>query len=87
MKLTGSYITNISMAFCPTFDTTFASKGGFSISNLRPKHVLWSILGVATVVCIGMLIGLLVNKIKAYNKKVRSQPIRYINLYNDSSFA
>ncbi|CAH2037730.1 unnamed protein product, partial [Iphiclides podalirius] len=28
MKMTGTYITNISMAFCPTFDTTFASKRG-----------------------------------------------------------
>ncbi|XP_045535651.1 phospholipase A2 inhibitor beta-like [Papilio machaon] len=88
MKYAGTYVTNISMAFCPTFDSTFANKRRFSISNLRPKHVLWSIFGVAVVVCIGMLVGLLVNTLKAfYHKKLQSHPIRYINLHSDTSYA
>ncbi|XP_068631588.1 chondroadherin-like [Battus philenor] len=88
MKFAGTYITNISLTFCPTYDTTFNNKKGFSISNLKPKHVLWSIFGVAVIVCLGMLMGLLINTTKAfYNKKIRSQPIRYINLHSDSSYA
>ncbi|CAG5031854.1 unnamed protein product [Parnassius apollo] len=88
MKFSGTFITNITLTFCPTFDSTYATKKGFSISNLRPKHILWSIFGVAMIVCAGMLIGLLVNAMKAfYNKNIRSQPIRYINLHSDSSFA
>lgn len=88
MKFAGAHITNITLSFCPTLDTTFASKKGFSFSDLRPKHVLWSIIGVASVVAIGMLCGLLVNASKAfYNKKIRSQPIRYININEDSNFA
>ncbi|XP_050670751.1 chondroadherin-like [Leptidea sinapis] len=81
MRLSGSYITNISVSFCPQFDTTFAPKRGFSISDLKPKHIIWSILGVATIVGIGMICGLLVNTAKAFYKKTfRSQPIRYVNI-------
>ncbi|XP_075973353.1 tsukushi-like isoform X2 [Anticarsia gemmatalis] len=88
MRLSGAYITNITLTYCPTFDTTFAPKKSFSLSNLKPKHILWSILGVASVACLGMLLGLLVNTIKSvYNKRIRSQPIRYINITSDSSFA
>ncbi|XP_049869114.1 chondroadherin-like isoform X1 [Pectinophora gossypiella] len=87
IKLSGQYITNITLTFCPTFDDTFNRKKGFSMSDLKPKHVLWSIFGVATVVGLGMVIGLLVNGIKAYIKRMRSQPIHYINLNEDSSFA
>ncbi|CAH2268987.1 chondroadherin-like [Pararge aegeria] len=87
MRLNGAYITNITASFCPTLDTTFAAKKGFSI-NLKPKHILWSILGVAAVVGIGMICGLLVNTIKAvYKKNTRSQPIRYFNINDDTNFA
>lgn len=86
MKFSGEYITNITVSYCPTFDNTFASKRGFSLSNLRPKHVLWSILGVAAVVVIGMMVGMLVNCIKAvYVKKIKSQTIRYYNLNTDTA--
>lgn len=75
MRLSGAYITNITLTFCPTLDNTFAPKKGFSFSDLRPRHVLWSILGVAMVVLLGMILGLIVNAIKAvYNKQIRSQP-------------
>lgn len=88
MRLSGAYITNITLTFCPTLDNTFASKKGFSFSDLRPKHVLWSILGVAMIVLLGMLLGLMVNAIKAvYNKQIRTQPIRYVNINSDTSFA
>ncbi|KAJ0177103.1 hypothetical protein K1T71_007112 [Dendrolimus kikuchii] len=87
MRLSGEYITNITLTYCPTLDTTFSAKKGFSLSNLKPKHVLWSILGVAAVVVIGMLLGLLVNAIKSLYKKRISQPIRYINISSDTSFA
>nr|XP_026488240.1 chondroadherin-like [Vanessa tameamea] len=84
MRLTGAYVTNITVSFCPQFDTTFATKKGFSIKDLKPKHILWTILGVATVVGIGMICGLLVNLAKAfYRKNLRSQPIRYININDD----
>ncbi|XP_050346326.1 TLR4 interactor with leucine rich repeats-like [Nymphalis io] len=84
MRLSGAYITNITVSFCPQFDTTFAPKKGFSIKDLKPKHILWSILGVASVVGIGMICGLLVNFAKAfYKKNLRSQPIRYININDD----
>lgn len=87
MRLAGEYITNITVNFCPSLDTTFAPKKSFSLSDLRPKHVLWSILGVATIVALGMLLGILVNASKAfYNRKI-TQPIRYININEDSSFA
>ncbi|KAI8435788.1 hypothetical protein MSG28_004016, partial [Choristoneura fumiferana] len=79
MRLAGTYITNITASFCPTFDTTFDStkKKGFTFSSLRPKHVLWSIFSVAMVALFGMLIGLLVNTAKTfYKKKIRGQPIR-----------
>lgn len=88
MRLSGTYITNITMSFCPAFDTTFATKKGFSFSNIKPKHILWSILGVASIVGIGMICGLLVNVVKAFYKKtIRTQPIRYININEDSSLA
>ncbi|XP_045772075.1 phospholipase A2 inhibitor beta-like [Maniola jurtina] len=88
MRLTGAYITNITASFCPAFDTTFAAKKGFTISDLRPKHIMWSILGVAAVVGIGLICGLLVNTIKAvYNKNARPQPIRYFNINDDTNFA
>ncbi|XP_022123640.2 carboxypeptidase N subunit 2-like isoform X1 [Pieris rapae] len=88
MRLNGAYITNITISFCPTFDTTFAPKKQFSITDLRPKHVLWSILGVAAVVGIGMICGIIVNAAKAFYKKKLSQPIRYVNINNsESSFA
>ncbi|CAK1547081.1 unnamed protein product [Leptosia nina] len=88
MRLNGAYITNITVSFCPTFDTTFTPKRGFSLSDLRPKHVLWSILGVAAVVGIGMICGIIVNAAKAFYKKKLSQPIRYININNsEASFA
>lgn len=87
MRLSGEYITNITLTYCPTLDTTFAAKQGFSLSNLRPKHVLWSILAVAAVVVIGMFLGLLVNAVKSLYKKKISQPIRYININSDTSFA
>ncbi|XP_046979104.1 TLR4 interactor with leucine rich repeats-like [Vanessa cardui] len=84
MRLSGAYVTNITVSFCPQFDTTFATKKGFSIKDLKPKHILWTILGVATVVGIGMICGLLVNLAKAfYRKNLRSQPIRYININHD----
>lgn len=88
MRFAGEYVTNITLPFCPTLDSTFAAKKSFSLSDLKPKHVLWSILGVATVVAIGMLFGLLVNATKAfYNKKIRTQPIRYRNINADVTFA
>lgn len=88
MKLTGANITNITLTYCPTIDSTFSPMKSFSLSNLRPKHVLWSIFGVATVVCVGMLIGLMVNYIRAfYKKKFTTQPVNYIHLDEDSSFA
>lgn len=93
MRLAGAYITNITASFCPTFDTTFdttvdSTKKGFTFSSLRPKHVLWSIFSVAMVALFGMLIGLLVNTAKTfYKKKIRGQPIRYININADSTFA
>ncbi|OWR52457.1 leucine-rich transmembrane protein [Danaus plexippus plexippus] len=88
MRLSGTYITNFTAPLCPSFDTTFAQKNRFSLKDLKPKHVLWSILGVATVVGIGMLCGILVNFIKElYKKNLRSEPIRYINIVNDSSYA
>ncbi|XP_072932110.1 uncharacterized protein [Epargyreus clarus] len=91
MRLSGAYVTNITVSYCPSFDSPFTQQNlrskGFSFSDLRPKHILWSILGVASVVVIGMLCGLLVNTTKAiYRKKVRSEPIRYIHISN-SSFA
>ncbi|KAI5651752.1 leucine rich repeat domain-containing protein [Phthorimaea operculella] len=90
MKMHGEYLTNItSYLFCPTFDsTTSKSRNGFSLTDLKPRHVLWSVVGVGLIVVIGMLLGLLVNAAKAfYNKKFNAQPIHYINLRTDSSFA
>lgn len=87
MKLSGTYLTNMTVSFCPEFDNTFTQKKGFTLSDLKPKHVLWSILGVATVVGIGMICGLLVNAAKSvYNKKIRTQPIHYMNI-KEPSFA
>ncbi|CAH0667547.1 unnamed protein product [Chilo suppressalis] len=86
LKLSGEYITNITLSFCPTFDKTFSSKRKFSITNLKPKQVLWSIFGVAIVACIGMAIGWLVKSVKNIYKKNRNQPVPYINL-NSNSFA
>ncbi|XP_038212297.1 chondroadherin-like [Zerene cesonia] len=87
MRLNGAFITNITVSFCPTFDTTFAPKRGFSFSDLRPKHILWSILGVGTVVGIGMICGIIFNAAKTCYKKKLSQPIRYVNINSESSFA
>lgn len=89
MRLSGANITNITVSFCPSFDTTYNdAKKSFSLSDLKPKHVLWSLFGVVMVVCMGMLLGLLVNCLKAfYIKKIKNQPIHYINLNADSSFA
>lgn len=89
MRLSGAYITNITMTYCPTFDSTFFPKKSFSLSDLRPKHILWSILGVATVVGIGMIIGLMVNYIKGfYKRQFRGQPgVNYSNLIEDSTYA
>ncbi|XP_052740263.1 phospholipase A2 inhibitor beta-like [Bicyclus anynana] len=87
MRMHGFYITNITASFCPTFDTTFAAKKSFSISDLKPKHILWSILGVAAIVGIGMICGLLVNTMKTiYKKNARAQPIRYTNINDDINF-
>lgn len=87
MRLSGEYITNITLTYCPTLDNTFAAKRGFTLSNLKPKHVLWSILGVASIALIGMLLGLFVNAIKSFYRKKISQPIRYVNINSDTSFA
>ncbi|XP_028161735.1 chondroadherin [Ostrinia nubilalis] len=89
MRLSGEYITNITVSFCPTFDNTFTSKRSFRIGDLKPKHVLWSIFGVTVVVAIGMVLGWIVKAMKTvYKKKIKkTQPIRYINLNEDSSFA
>ncbi|XP_063618568.1 phospholipase A2 inhibitor beta-like [Cydia splendana] len=89
MRLAGEYITNIT-GFCPTLDSTpeSAKNKKFSFGNLRPKHLLWSIFGVAMVALFGMLLGLLVNTLKTFYKtKVKSQPIKYVNINADSSFA
>lgn len=89
MRLAGTYITNITVSFCPTFDTTFdktlnSTKKGFTFSNLKPKHILWSIFGVAVVALFGMLVGLVVNTTKTfYKKKIKGQPIQYININAD----
>lgn len=85
--MSGTYITNISLSDCLTFDSINFPKKSFSLSDLKPKHVLWSIFGVATVVCIGMLIGLMVNYIRRfYKKQFRSQSgINYSNLNEDLS--
>ncbi|XP_048482960.1 insulin-like growth factor-binding protein complex acid labile subunit [Plutella xylostella] len=90
MRWSGAYITNVTLDYCPTFDNTFTpkQKKSFGIRDLKPKHVLWSIFGVAMIVLVGMVIGLLVNTVKAFYKKTfRSQPIHYININDDSSFA
>ncbi|CAH0750958.1 unnamed protein product [Diatraea saccharalis] len=87
LRLSGEYITNITLSFCPTFDKTFSNKKRFSITSLKPKQVLWSIFGVAIVVCIGIAIGWMVKGIKSiYKKKIRNQPVPYINL-NSNSYA
>lgn len=84
MRLSGAYITNITVSFCPKLDTTFAPKKGFSLSDLRPKQILWSILGVGTVVGIGIICGLMVNYIKEFFKKtIRNEPIRYVNINDE----
>lgn len=88
-KLYGSLLTDIPMENCPT-DPESTPKQSF-LASLKPKHVLWSILGVALIVLIGMGAGLLVNSIKLYVRNREShQSIRYVNLHNkntDSSFA
>ncbi|KAL4709901.1 hypothetical protein ACJJTC_003864 [Scirpophaga incertulas] len=87
LRLSGEYITNITISFCPTLDTSFSSKRRFGITDLKPKHILWSIFGVAIVVCIGMAIGYIVNAMKAiYINKIRNrnEPIRYVNLNTHS---
>lgn len=88
MRLSGAYITNITLPYCPTLNSEPKNTRGFSLSNLKPKHILYSILAVALIACLGMLLGLLVNAVKSfYNKKIKSQPIRYININSDTSFA
>lgn len=88
MRLSGEYITNITINFCPMLDKTFSPRKTFSLSDLRPKHVLWTILAVAMVAAFGMILGLLVNAIKkVYKTRFQSQPIHYININSDSSFA
>ncbi|KAM3964551.1 osteomodulin [Aphomia sociella] len=77
MRLHGAYITNISVPFCPTFDNTFATKKGFTLSNLKPKYVLWSIIGVAMVIGIGTLIGWIVNYIKTWYRQ-RNTPYHFL---------
>lgn len=87
-RWSGSFITNVTLDYCPTFDSTYAPKKSFTLSELKPKHVLWSIFGVAMVVMFGMILGLLVNTVKAFYKKTfKAEPIRYININDDSSFA
>lgn len=88
MRLSGEYITNITGSFCPTFDKTFSTKKSFSITDLKPKHVLWSIFGVTSVVAFGMMTGWVFQAMKnIYKKKIKTQPIHYINLNSESSFA
>lgn len=89
MKLSGAYLTNITLTYCPTFDSTFTPKKSFSISDLKPKHILWSIFGVAVVVCVGMLIGLMVNYIKRFYKKQfkRQSGVNYSNLQEELAYA
>lgn len=88
MRLSGEYITNITINFCPMLDKTFSPRKTFSLSDLRPKHVLWTILAVAMVAAFGMILGLFVNAIKkVYKTRFQSQPIHYININSDSSFA
>ncbi|XP_053607280.1 toll-like receptor Tollo isoform X2 [Plodia interpunctella] len=85
MKLAGSLITNITVSFCPAFDKTFTSNRGFSLGNLSPRHVIWSILGVAFIALIGMMLGMLVKGIKTvYVKRIKNQSIRYVNLKEDA---
>ncbi|CAB3253601.1 unnamed protein product [Arctia plantaginis] len=88
MRFSGTYVTNVTLTYCPTFDSKITPKQKYSLSNLKPKHVLWSILGVAAVACFGMLLGLLIKSMKSvYNNRFRSQPIQYININSDSSYA
>lgn len=88
IRLSGEFITNISTENCPTYDTTFASKKSI-LTEIKPKHILWSILGVAAIVLVGMGIGLLVNIIRVYvRNKFNDQSIRYVNIsHSTSSFA
>lgn len=89
MKLSGVELTSLTLENCPNIDPKYIRKSKSLLSGIQPKHVLWSILGVAFIVVIGMIIGLIVNVIKRYVKNnVRSQSIRYININNSqSSFA
>ncbi|XP_013199689.1 phospholipase A2 inhibitor beta [Amyelois transitella] len=85
MRLAGSLITNITISFCPAFDKTFTPNRGFSLGNLKPKHVIWSILGVALIVFVGMVLGMLAKGIKTvYVKKIKNASIRYANLKEDA---
>ncbi|XP_026750455.2 chondroadherin-like [Galleria mellonella] len=83
MKFSGIYVTNITIPFCPTLDHTFATKKGFSLSDMKPKHVLWSIFGVAMVAAFGLVLGLFINKITLYIK-YRNQPVPYGLLPSDT---
>ncbi|XP_026725125.1 protein artichoke-like isoform X2 [Trichoplusia ni] len=88
MRFSGAYITNITITYCPSLDTTVAPQRGFTLTDLKAKHLIWSILGVAAIAAIGMLLGLFVNAAKSfYNKRIKGQPIRYINLHADTRFA
>ncbi|GBP40546.1 Leucine-rich repeat-containing protein 4B [Eumeta japonica] len=59
MKWAGATLTSVTLDYCPNFDTTFVPKKKISFKDLKPKHILWSIFGVAMVVLFGMIIGLL----------------------------
>lgn len=88
LRLSGEYITNITVSFCPTFDTTFTRKRSFGILDVKLKYVLQSIFGVTTVVAFGMILGWIMKAIKTvYEKKIKVQPINYIKLDADTSFA
>lgn len=88
MRFSGTYLTNVTLNYCPSLDSTITRKQKYSLSNLKPRHILWSILGVAAVACFGMLLGLLIKSMKSiYNNRFRSQPIQYININTDSSYA
>lgn len=88
MKWSGMNITQVTLENCPTLDSTFAAKQGATISSLRPKHIIWSIFSVGMVAMFGMLIGLLVNKLKAaYKKSVKDRNIRYRNINSEFTIA
>ncbi|XP_059045375.1 leucine-rich repeat neuronal protein 3-like [Achroia grisella] len=76
MILSGEYITNITLSFCPS-DNKLETQSGFSLSDIKPKQILWCIFGVTMVAMLGMLLGLFVNYIKTLYKRHRNQPVPY----------